>query len=174
MTAMKIERDRRGLDQRLAVGPLDPLELGPAGGEEADDPAALALRPAPPWALGGARTPWRAACARAPRLAGARGESLSAGSASSDGAARARRRRRLGLRRPASASGSGSGACLSCSRSTPRSASSASATSAGLGDLGVVLGARLLGALGVDALALQLRLAPALLGLALCTRLRHV
>src|SRR5215216_2873689 len=31
-----------GLDQRLAVGPLDALELRPAGDEEADDPPALA------------------------------------------------------------------------------------------------------------------------------------
>src|SRR3954454_1920618 len=30
------------LNQGLAVGPLDALELGPAGDEEADDPAALA------------------------------------------------------------------------------------------------------------------------------------
>src|SRR4051812_34767915 len=37
------DRDRRRLNQRLAVGPLDPLELRPAGDEEADDRAALAL-----------------------------------------------------------------------------------------------------------------------------------
>src|SRR5436190_16294455 len=49
------EQDRhpRGLDQRLAIRPLDPLELCPAGDEEADHAAALALggglarRPAP-------------------------------------------------------------------------------------------------------------------------------
>src|SRR5919198_3283415 len=37
------DRDRRRLDQRLAVRPLDPLELGPAGHQEADHHAALAL-----------------------------------------------------------------------------------------------------------------------------------
>src|SRR5205814_3425775 len=38
------DRDRRGLDQRLAVGPLNALELGPAGDQESHHRAALALR----------------------------------------------------------------------------------------------------------------------------------
>src|SRR6266516_1955711 len=40
------EEDRHpgGLDQRRAVGPLDSLELGPAGDEEPDDPPPLTLR----------------------------------------------------------------------------------------------------------------------------------
>src|SRR6266849_6409855 len=37
------EGDRGCLDQRLAVRPLNALELGPTGDEEADDGAALAL-----------------------------------------------------------------------------------------------------------------------------------
>src|SRR5215212_4124266 len=36
-------RDHGGLNQGLAVGPLDALELGPTGDEEADDPSSLAL-----------------------------------------------------------------------------------------------------------------------------------
>src|SRR3954453_21916070 len=40
----KDQRHRGGLDQRVAVGPLNALELGPAGDEEAEDPASLALR----------------------------------------------------------------------------------------------------------------------------------
>src|SRR4051794_20238372 len=35
-------RDGGGLDQRLAIGPLHALELGPAGDEEPDDSPALA------------------------------------------------------------------------------------------------------------------------------------
>src|SRR5215216_7969243 len=38
------QRDRGGLDQRVAVGPLNALELGPAGDEEAEDSAPLPLR----------------------------------------------------------------------------------------------------------------------------------
>ena len=52
------DRDRGRLDQRVAVGPLDFLQLGPAGGEEADDAAALALGAAPVSAS------WRAARSR--------------------------------------------------------------------------------------------------------------
>src|SRR6188474_831041 len=39
------EDDRHGarLDQGVAIGPLDLLQLGPAGEEEADHPAALAF-----------------------------------------------------------------------------------------------------------------------------------
>src|SRR4051794_4240460 len=35
--------DRGGLDQGVAIGPLDLFQLGPAGEEKADDAAALAL-----------------------------------------------------------------------------------------------------------------------------------
>src|SRR3954447_19754685 len=35
---------RGGLDERLAVGPLDPLQLRPARDDEPDDAPALALR----------------------------------------------------------------------------------------------------------------------------------
>src|SRR6185436_4258333 len=37
------DRDGSGLDEGLAIRPLDPLQLRPAGSDEADDPTALAL-----------------------------------------------------------------------------------------------------------------------------------
>jgi hypothetical protein len=96
--------DRGGLDQRVAIRPLDALELGPAGGDETADPAALALdlrlprRPAllgflglpPALALGGAA---RAAADLVGRLGRRRGLGRRLGGGTD---IRARWRRRLG------------------------------------------------------------------------------
>src|SRR4051794_41968047 len=63
-------RDGGGLDQRLAIGPLHALELGPAGDEEPDDSPALARLGGLARGPAGPRPP-PAAAPRAPFLPGA-------------------------------------------------------------------------------------------------------
>ena len=106
----------RGLDQGVAVGPLDALQLGPAGGEEADD----ARRAGAPAALARA---CGAAPARLPALAAlallaAALVALSCPAAASLGRRSARRRRASGAGRtaPADASAESAAAVRSARR----------------------------------------------------------
>ena len=176
------DRHGGGLDQGVAVGPLDLLQLGPAGGEEADDRRLGASRPSRP--ASGAR----ASCARAPAALLLRSLRARRSSRLAWRSARVGRRARRGTgsglaraadgrRAPASGRSRASG-CLGLlaesairrSRSRPRprrrrprpgpGCRAGRATPVALGAV-ALLRSRLLG------------LAGAALGLALCPGLRH-